>query len=210
MARPQRERAGRGASVPMQRFANVVDVVSDASARQHQLTLGWNIGLPPQAARATSCRSGSCGNASRCTATTSATSGPEQHRRRLHPAARRHAGRSVGTVVARHSVAAHVQLHLAPDPADADLGNRVPAERHAVHGNDWIRHERRRHLQRSAGRCRTEHAARRRPVGAVDVRGLHDFVPQASRPRLPASARRNSPAAPSPTSRPFRTPCDTA
>jgi hypothetical protein len=29
-------------------FANVVDVVSDASARQHQLTLGWNIGLPPQ------------------------------------------------------------------------------------------------------------------------------------------------------------------
>ncbi len=29
-------------------FANVVDGVSDASARQHQLTLGWNIGLPPQ------------------------------------------------------------------------------------------------------------------------------------------------------------------
>ncbi len=29
-------------------FANVVDVVSDASARQQQLTLGWNIGLPPQ------------------------------------------------------------------------------------------------------------------------------------------------------------------
>ncbi len=29
-------------------FANVVDVVSDASARQHQLTLGWNVGLPPQ------------------------------------------------------------------------------------------------------------------------------------------------------------------
>ncbi|HUK36064.1 MAG TPA: TonB-dependent receptor [Vicinamibacterales bacterium] len=29
-------------------FANVVDVVSDASARQHQLTVGWNIGLPPQ------------------------------------------------------------------------------------------------------------------------------------------------------------------
>ena len=33
---------------PDPRFANVVDVVSDASARQHQLTLGWNIGLPPQ------------------------------------------------------------------------------------------------------------------------------------------------------------------
>ena len=30
------------------RFANVVDVVSDAEARQQQLTLGWNIGLPPQ------------------------------------------------------------------------------------------------------------------------------------------------------------------
>jgi hypothetical protein len=29
-------------------FANIVDVVSDASARQQQLTLGWNIGLPPQ------------------------------------------------------------------------------------------------------------------------------------------------------------------
>lgn len=29
-------------------FANVVDVVPDASARQHQLTVGWNIGLPPQ------------------------------------------------------------------------------------------------------------------------------------------------------------------
>jgi carboxypeptidase family protein len=33
---------------PDPRFANVVDVVSDASARQQQLTLGWNIGLPPQ------------------------------------------------------------------------------------------------------------------------------------------------------------------
>ncbi len=33
---------------PDARYANVVDVVSDASARQHQLTLGWNIGLPPQ------------------------------------------------------------------------------------------------------------------------------------------------------------------
>jgi Carboxypeptidase regulatory-like domain len=30
------------------RFANVVDVVSDALAEQHQLTLTWNIGLPPQ------------------------------------------------------------------------------------------------------------------------------------------------------------------
>jgi hypothetical protein len=30
------------------RFANLVDVVSDADARQQQLTLGWNIGLPPQ------------------------------------------------------------------------------------------------------------------------------------------------------------------
>jgi hypothetical protein len=29
-------------------LANVVDVASDASARQHQLTVGWNIGLPPQ------------------------------------------------------------------------------------------------------------------------------------------------------------------
>jgi hypothetical protein len=29
-------------------FANVVEVVSDASARQQQLTLGWNVGLPPQ------------------------------------------------------------------------------------------------------------------------------------------------------------------
>jgi hypothetical protein len=29
-------------------FANVVGVVSDARARQHQLTMGWNIGLPPQ------------------------------------------------------------------------------------------------------------------------------------------------------------------
>ena len=28
--------------------ANVIDVVSDASSRQHQLTIGWNIGLPPQ------------------------------------------------------------------------------------------------------------------------------------------------------------------
>ena len=33
---------------PDARFANVVDVVSDAGARLHQLTLGWNIGLPPQ------------------------------------------------------------------------------------------------------------------------------------------------------------------
>ena len=33
---------------PDSRFANVVDVVPDASARQHQLTLAWNIGLPPQ------------------------------------------------------------------------------------------------------------------------------------------------------------------
>ena len=29
-------------------FANVVDVVSDALAEQHQLSLTWNIGLPPQ------------------------------------------------------------------------------------------------------------------------------------------------------------------
>jgi hypothetical protein len=28
--------------------ANIVDVVSDAGSRQHQLTIGWNIGLPPQ------------------------------------------------------------------------------------------------------------------------------------------------------------------
>ena len=33
---------------PDSRFANVVDVVPDESARQHQLTLAWNIGLPPQ------------------------------------------------------------------------------------------------------------------------------------------------------------------
>jgi hypothetical protein len=33
---------------PDPRFANVVDLVSDGSARQHQLTLGWNVGLPPQ------------------------------------------------------------------------------------------------------------------------------------------------------------------
>jgi hypothetical protein len=29
-------------------FANVVEAVDDASARQHQLMIGWNIGLPPQ------------------------------------------------------------------------------------------------------------------------------------------------------------------
>jgi hypothetical protein len=29
-------------------FANVVEAVPDASARQHQLTVGWNMGLPPQ------------------------------------------------------------------------------------------------------------------------------------------------------------------
>jgi hypothetical protein len=29
-------------------FANVVETVDDARARQHQLTVGWNIGLPPQ------------------------------------------------------------------------------------------------------------------------------------------------------------------
>jgi hypothetical protein len=33
---------------PYAAFANVIAGVSDASARQHQLTLGWNIGLPPQ------------------------------------------------------------------------------------------------------------------------------------------------------------------
>ena len=33
---------------PDPQLGNVVDVVSDASARQQQLTLGWNIGLPPQ------------------------------------------------------------------------------------------------------------------------------------------------------------------
>jgi len=33
---------------PDPQFANIVDVVSDASVRQQQLTLGWNIGLPPQ------------------------------------------------------------------------------------------------------------------------------------------------------------------
>jgi hypothetical protein len=37
-----------GGMRPDPRFANVVDIVSDASARQHVLTLGWNIGLPPQ------------------------------------------------------------------------------------------------------------------------------------------------------------------
>jgi hypothetical protein len=33
---------------PDPQFANIVDVVSDGRARQQQLTLGWNIGLPPQ------------------------------------------------------------------------------------------------------------------------------------------------------------------
>jgi hypothetical protein len=33
---------------PNAAFANVVETVDDASARQHQLTIGWNIGLPPQ------------------------------------------------------------------------------------------------------------------------------------------------------------------
>ena len=42
------ENALVGGVRPSPQFANVVDVVSDASARQQQLTLGWNIGLPPQ------------------------------------------------------------------------------------------------------------------------------------------------------------------
>ena len=79
---------------PDPRFANVVDVVSDASARQHQLTLGWNIGLPPQA-RATAPEVVRV-ETLRPMRELRQDAGPEQHRRRLHPAARRHAGRSVG------------------------------------------------------------------------------------------------------------------
>ena len=40
--------APAGGVRPDAAFANVVEGISDASARQHQLTLGWNIGLPPQ------------------------------------------------------------------------------------------------------------------------------------------------------------------
>jgi hypothetical protein len=33
---------------PNSAFANVVEAVDDGSARQHQFTVGWNVGLPPQ------------------------------------------------------------------------------------------------------------------------------------------------------------------
>jgi hypothetical protein len=46
--RGQNDNAPVGGVRPDRRFVNIVDVVSDAGARQHQLTLGWNIGLPPQ------------------------------------------------------------------------------------------------------------------------------------------------------------------
>jgi hypothetical protein len=50
------ERAWRGLNLnrpvagvrPDAALANLVEATSDASARQHQLTVGWNIGLPPQ------------------------------------------------------------------------------------------------------------------------------------------------------------------
>ena len=87
------------------RFANVVDVVSDADARQQQVTLGWNIGA---AAAGAGQRAAAVVRVEAVRAVRQLRDdvGTQQHGRRFPAASRRHTRQPVGAIDPRHPVPA--------------------------------------------------------------------------------------------------------
>ena len=154
---------------PDPRFGNVIEVVSDASSRQHQLQTNLTVN---QGALFPLSKSAPRVSFKRVTLFFNYTLGqiPQQHRRRVQRRAARRSGSRVGAGQQRRAASAEHQRSTTRSSRTSPIGINVNAASGAPYTlRTGLRRQRRPDLQRSAGRRRPQHRARRRRTSTLNL-----------------------------------------